>query len=217
MNLCPTISDCGHGQRAIDAFWQRVIPEPNSGCWLWIGRRNNRGYGLTWADRVQISAHRLSHELFIGPIPQGLTIDHLCFTPACVNPNHIEAVSTATNNARSVARRGGHYIVHGTACRIFCEVCGARLEQLYPSSSKRGCRECQRERSRISHRNNYIPSVRKITHPQFKHTTWHKTARKWQAAVNRDGRCHYVGLFDDRQDAANAASAWLISSCSSKA
>lgn len=78
-------------------------------CWEWTGTRNNRGYGtfsLYFSGRKpspykSILAHRFSYESFIGPIPDGLQIDHLCRVRHCVNPNHLEPVTARENTFRS--------------------------------------------------------------------------------------------------------------------
>lgn len=71
----------------------RIAISP-TGCWEWTGQIK-AGYGrLSGA-----SAHRISYEVFIGPIPSGLTLDHLCYNPPCVNPDHLEPV-TAIENLR---------------------------------------------------------------------------------------------------------------------
>lgn len=71
-----------------------------SGCWIWRGRKSKpNGYpqfGKRWA-------HRFAYELLVEPIPQGLTIDHLCRVPACVNPTHMEPVTQAENSRRASA------------------------------------------------------------------------------------------------------------------
>ena len=90
-----------------ERLMQFVSPEPMSGCWLWFGAANQGGYGVVRAHGKSYLAHRLSHELFKGPIPTGLHIDHLCRTPACVNPDHIEAVTCGENS-----RRGNVYEVN---------------------------------------------------------------------------------------------------------
>lgn len=67
------------------------------GCWRWNGGAKNNGYGQYRGATVQ----RYAYELFIGPIPAGLHIDHLCGTRDCVNPDHLEAVTKRENNLRS--------------------------------------------------------------------------------------------------------------------
>lgn len=84
---------------------QRSEADAN-GCWIWQGGRNGRGYGqLRWQGPVKM-AHRLAYEAFIGPIPEGLHIDHLCRTRACVNPTHLEPVTAQVNVLRSPVAPG---------------------------------------------------------------------------------------------------------------
>lgn len=77
--------------------------EVTDDCWLWRGSRDTLGYGrftVSVARRSQF-AHRVAYELLVGEIPNGLELDHLCRTPACVNPSHLEAVSHRENLMRS--------------------------------------------------------------------------------------------------------------------
>ena len=68
-------------------------------CWLWQGYRNDRGYGRIGSK----IAHRIIYELLVGPIPVGLTLDHLCRVRHCVNPAHLEPVDNKTNILRGVS------------------------------------------------------------------------------------------------------------------
>lgn len=86
-----------------ERFWSCVEPEPNTGCWLWAGTANRRGYGrFTGRDR-RMQAHRFAYELLIGPIPQGLELDHLCRVTCCVNPDHLEPVTHKVNVLRGLS------------------------------------------------------------------------------------------------------------------
>ena len=71
-------------------------------CWMWTGYKNPSGYGLvkTYIDgrRTSTTAHRVSYEVANGPIPDGLVIDHICHTHACVNPAHLRAVTNKQNS-----------------------------------------------------------------------------------------------------------------------
>ena len=70
-------------------------------CWIWEQCRSAAGYGRTWTvERGNLFAHRLSYEQNVGPIDEGLDIDHLCRVKSCVNPDHLEAVSRSINLRR---------------------------------------------------------------------------------------------------------------------
>ena len=71
-----------------------------SGCWVWPGRLTPDGYGQCRYIGKSMLAHRLSYELHVGPIPAGLTIDHLCRNRCCVNPDHLELVTHKQNQRR---------------------------------------------------------------------------------------------------------------------
>lgn len=85
-------------------FWQRV--QKTDTCWLWTGALNSYGYGTLsrWTDgkRRQLRAHRVAYELLVGPIPEGLVLDHLCRVKVCVNPAHLEAVTDRVNIYRAI-------------------------------------------------------------------------------------------------------------------
>ncbi|MDQ6875417.1 MAG: HNH endonuclease [Actinomycetota bacterium] len=82
-----------------DRFWTKVAPAGSNDCWLWQGS-TTPVYGIFF-DTVRYLAHRWAYESLIGPIPEGLQIDHLCRTPTCVNPWHMEPVSQRVNIMRS--------------------------------------------------------------------------------------------------------------------
>ena len=81
-----------------DRFWAKV--NKTSKCWLWIGRLDRLGYARFKIDGVATSIHRFAYQLLIGPIPVGLTLDHLCRVRHCVNPAHLEPVTQRDNTLR---------------------------------------------------------------------------------------------------------------------
>lgn len=93
-----------------DRFWAKVDTRgfvsdhrPDLGaCWIWTAAHYWDGYGAFAANGVQGRAHRFAYELLVGPIPDGLQIDHLCRVRLCVNPSHMEPVTLGENVMRGV-------------------------------------------------------------------------------------------------------------------
>lgn len=117
-----------------EAVLSRVEPEPNSGCWLWMGALNNYGYGQIEDRRsgVRPMVHRVVYEAERGPIPAGLQLDHLCRVRNCVNPAHLEPVTHRENQVR------GHGFVGKNVRRTHC-LYGHPLDMV----DKRGWRRCR--------------------------------------------------------------------------
>jgi hypothetical protein len=69
-------------------------------CWIFTGSHLPTGYGQFWLDGTMRSAHRVSYELHVGKIPDGLQLDHLCRVRSCINPAHLEPVTLQENNRR---------------------------------------------------------------------------------------------------------------------
>lgn len=97
-------------------FWEKVIPEPMSGCWLWLGATVNGGYGVLSLGKRHLlgRAHRLSLEIAGIEIPPGLLVLHRCDTPPCVNPAHLFVGTDADNVADKIRKGRARWgVLHG--------------------------------------------------------------------------------------------------------
>lgn len=94
----------GPSKKGIEGrLWEKISPEPNSGCWLWDAGHNDYGYGIFYINGKLRCAHCVTYELYVGEVPEGLELDHKCRIPCCVNPDHLEPVTHAENVRRGLA------------------------------------------------------------------------------------------------------------------
>lgn len=89
----------------MDTFEKYIMPEPNSGCWLWTGAVTKHGHGTFHVKRKTVSAHRLAFERSKGKIPDGLYVLHKCDVRCCVNPDHLW-IGTQSDNLKDMASKG---------------------------------------------------------------------------------------------------------------
>ena len=88
-----------------ERFNEKYEPVTESGCWLWTAFTNACGYGCFRVAEASLLAHRVSYELHVGPIPDGLHVLHKCDTPPCVNPAHL-FLGTHTENMADMVAKG---------------------------------------------------------------------------------------------------------------
>lgn len=125
-------------------FWAKVDRRSEDECWPWTAYINNNGYGA-YHPRVDVKvlAHRVAYELTLGPVPEGLDLDHLCRNRACANPRHLEPVTRQVNLLR------GQTLVAANAAKTMCPQGHPYAgDNLIVSGPGRKCRTCKNERRR---------------------------------------------------------------------
>lgn len=115
------------------------LPNVN-GCMLWLGSLNDKGYGRVRFGGQKVYAHRAAYAIWVGQIPEGLVIDHLCRIPACVAPDHLEPVTHRSNILRGVGPAAAN--TAKTHCKNGHEF---TAESMYRTiRGERRCRICAR-------------------------------------------------------------------------
>lgn len=126
-------------------FWAAVTKTPT--CWLWTAS-TRKGYGGFRAFGRIVQSHRFAYEHFRGPIPPGLTVDHLCRVKRCVNPDHLEVVTNRVNVLRGIGRSATN--ARKTQCKYGHAF--TRENTWRDARGKRQCRTCWHDRRPASAR-----------------------------------------------------------------
>lgn len=133
-----------------------ISPEPNSGCWLWLGAPVSHGYGQVKRGNVRVGAHIAVYEEVRGPVPEGLELDHLCRVSCCVNPDHLDPVTHQENCRRGLV---GQNMRSKTHCPQGHPYFG---DNLYLHKGRRHCWTCITKRKRARHK------IRRIEDPEYR-------------------------------------------------
>lgn len=186
----------------LERFMQRVVMEPNSGCWLWDGPVGKQGYGTHSRHFGTHRAHRISYILHKGPIPDDLPLDHLCRVRCCVNPDHLEAVTTRENILRGIGPTALN------AVKTHCPVGHPYSEKNthYDENGGRHCRKCWADGARAKLRRQHPDGfpLRKDNTSGFKGVYWIKRAQRWRAQIKINKRSKEIGTYKTREEAARA-------------
>lgn len=196
----------------------RVTVTPEKGCWEWIGYKDKDGYAQATTKKVPNTSrgHRIAYTLLVGPVPEGLTLDHECEVKHCINPDHLDPC-TSVDNVKRAAERRSLRLWNGpqataTQLRMAKGVCvkghvlsevGVLIE-VFPNGRKRNrCKACQHETQRKNREKNGIATgeVRgaygsrdpKRKKSKYKGVSWNERTQRWKVAVYHEGKNYYSG------------------------
>ena len=125
-----------------ERFWGKVNKNAPNGCWEWTAGLFGNGYGHFWTSVRWVGAHRWAYEALVGPIPEGLELDHLCSNRKCVNPAHLEPVTHKENTLR------GEGLAAQNAKKQACPKCGSPYVIVGVKTQERVCKKCHLANSR---------------------------------------------------------------------
>jgi hypothetical protein len=137
-----------HCSEACRLLSKAIVPNEDA-CWAWMAHRNEQGYGRIKVGGRCGYAHRMAYELFVGPIPEGMTVDHICFNPSCINPDHLQLLTRSENAGRH------NPLLLPEACKwghLFDEE-NTYVVQRRSGVTVRGCRTCRRDATNRGRRN----------------------------------------------------------------
>jgi hypothetical protein len=135
-----SVPERGRKGATVQERFMRFVRKQADGCWLWDGCLSQTGgYGHFRLDGRSQRAHIVSYRMHVGEVPAGLELDHICRTRACVNPNHLRAVTRAENMKNTAWGDQTH-------CKRGHPLSGSNL---YANHRTRSCVCCARERARL--------------------------------------------------------------------
>ena len=134
----------GKTRPVLDRFHEKYVVDAVTGCWEWTAGRIDTGYGALGVDGKMMLAHRFAYEQFVGQIPDGLALDHLCRNRGCCNPEHLNPCTRGEN----VLAPGSESLAAVNAAKTHC-VHGHEFDDMntYMWRGRRSCRACRKRRS----------------------------------------------------------------------
>jgi hypothetical protein len=193
---------------------KRLVEVGNGDCWLWTARRHRDGYAQIQLDGRTQLAHRVAYRVFVGPIPDGLTLDHLCRVRHCVNPAHLEPVTGRINTLRG----NGPSALNAIKKQCSRDHDFTDENTYVDKLGRRDCRTCHRAKD-ARRRRAARPELLRDATPQliaahrarttantsgYKGVSFHRARNQWQAYIKVDQRQRYLGLHPTAEDAAHA-------------
>lgn len=143
-------------------WWFNTTIIDEEQCWIWKGRPTGSGYGSLRVDGKSVPAHRFGYTMLVGPIPKGLQIDHLCRNRMCVNPLHLEPVTSKENTHRGMGPAGIAFRMKN--CKNGHPLVDDNL-YINPTTGKRRCRKCNKAVCKSWKEANNLDSTGRLIRP----------------------------------------------------
>ncbi len=138
------------------------------GCWEWFGGRDEKGYGRVRYKKRMHRPHRLAYEVFNGPIPDNMVIDHLCRNHACVRPSHLEVVTWKENALRGIGPTAANAMK--THCKYGHEFDSQHIRTTgnRAGTVERCCRTCQKRLREASRSKPEVRAAKNLASREYK-------------------------------------------------
>lgn len=129
----------------IRRFEAKFARGEDNDCWPWLAAKHRGGYGKVYWDGEVVGAHRVAYLVYVGEIPSGMQLDHLCRNPSCVNPAHLEVVTARENTLRGLR---GRMVTHCPQGHEFTEENTIWRTDRQSPHARRRCRTCAQDHNR---------------------------------------------------------------------